>query len=98
MELLRKCWWPKQKLKENHRQLFIRPNSWTKFIAMPIGAVACVRVVSMKDMLNLVVMGGVLVVERIIMTTSSVTCCVDENVNECDYSIDERPYVRLHVP
>ena len=58
------------------------------------GALARVRVVSMKDMLN-VVMGGVLNVERIMMTTSSVTCCVDENVNECDYSIDERPYVRL---
>ena len=62
---------------------------------MPIGAAATrVRVVSMKDMLNLV-MGGVLNVECIMMTTSSVTCCVDENVNECDYSIDERPYVRL---
>ena len=39
---------------------------------MPIGAVACVRVVSMKDMLN-VLNHGVLNVECI-MTTSSVTC------------------------
>ncbi len=94
MELLRKCWWPNQKRGEKNQPFCLRANSWTKFIVMPSGAVARVRVVSMKDMLN-VVMGGVLNVERIMMTTSSVTCCVDENVNECDYSTDERPYVRL---
>ena len=96
MELLRKCWWPNQKRGEKNRPFCLRANSLTKFIVMPIGATAThVRVANMKDMLNLVVMGGVLVVECIMMTTSSVTCCVDENVNECDYSIDERPYVRL---
>ena len=85
MELLRKCWWPNQKRGEKNRPFCLRANSLTKFIVMPIGVTAThVRVANMKDMLNLVVMGGVLVVECIMMTTSSVTCCVDENVNECD--------------